>query len=72
MSKIIIHNNTNLPDKKAVSYILNVILQGKISETAGRKHYCYCCVYREEEISVTCINRGVDKNTFYIENENNS
>ena len=54
--KLIIENKTELPMKEVLSYVKTVIEQGKISETAKGKQYCF----------VTCFPDGItiyaDKN----------
>jgi hypothetical protein len=68
MGKIIIHNNSDLDDHKAVAKVLSVINDGLVSQTNGIKHYCHLTRF-DSGILICCVNRGKDKNTFYVERE---
>ena len=52
MSKIIIDNQADTSDRIAINLVLAVMSNGKISETAGVKHYCHHCQF--EDIHIAC------------------
>jgi len=66
MSKIIIHIRDDIEEEKAIAFVYDVIQNGKISETAGRKHYCHATVWHKSGHVVLVINRKEGLNTFYI------
>ena len=68
MSKIIIHNNSDLPDSIAIAKVLSVVNGGLVSETNGIKHYCHLTHFNSG-VLIECINRGENKNTFYVTGE---
>ena len=66
MSKIIIHIRDNISEERAIHYVQDVIKAGKISETAGRKHYCHATAWRKSGHAVLVINKKEGLNTFYV------
>mgnify|MGYP003652298547 CR=1 FL=1 len=69
MGKIIIHNPTTLSDSDALSRVVHCVNGGFVSRTNGIDHYCHISTYKDG-FGVYCLNRGKDKNTFYIFKEN--
>lgn len=44
-NKLIIHNYTNLNDLKVLSYIMNVVKNGKISKCKGKEQYSFITTF---------------------------
>ena len=57
MSKIIIHNYSDLEDYECVSFIRAVISEGKVSETKQGKQYCFVTTFKNG-IVVGCSRRN--------------
>ena len=68
MSKIIIHNQTELSDVDAIQHVLYVIGKGKVSETKRGKQYCFATVFTSG-IVVTCNRLGGETYTFHVKKE---
>ena len=49
MNKIIIHYGANIEPTLAISLVEKIIAKGRVSEAAGRKHYCWVTVFRTED-----------------------
>ena len=74
MSKLIIHNSTDLDDAEALEFIQEVVKEGKVSETFRGKQYCFATrLYRiGMKKSVMVISNKIkdkDTYTFYINYE---
>jgi len=60
MSKLIIDNCSTADDSVALMLVCKVLAEGKISETAGKKHHCHMSLYvgecegREANIAIYC------------------
>lgn len=59
-SKIIIHNETTLPDETVLTYIQTVVSGGLVSETKQGKQYCFVTTFKSGYV-VTCVRKN---NTF--------
>lgn len=66
MSKIIIHIKDDIDEAKAISFVHDVIQDGEVSETAGRKHYCHLTVWHKSGHAVSTSNRKEGLNTFHV------
>ena len=58
MSKIIIDNRSRLSDISAIRVVEKVIEKGKISQTAGVRHYCHHVEFVQPDfgfVQVECI-----------------
>lgn len=64
-SKIIIHNQTDLPDFIVLQYINKVVQKGKISETKKGKQYCFATIY-ESGYTVISSKNKTNTYTFWI------
>lgn len=62
MSKIIIHNDSELNDDSAVTYVMAVLRNGRISEEG--KSYCYGTVWQNGVQVFARRNKKSD--TFYV------
>lgn len=67
MSKIIIHNNTNLEDNEAMLYVNCVINQGKLSKTKQGEQYSFITTFKNGII--VSSGRKKDTYTFWIDKE---
>ena len=52
MSKIIIHNHTDLSDNEVLGYIKEVVEAGKISKTSKGEQYCFVTRFKIKGITV--------------------
>lgn len=73
MSKIIIHNDSGLPEYIVLDLVQQVVAGGKISGEAPYEQYCYGTRFTvgegrvEDKYMVSCkLNRRSGTNTFYI------
>lgn len=66
MSKIIIHNKTELSDEEAMKRVLMVIQNGKISQTKRGKQYCFATTFKSGEV-VICNKLREETYTFRVE-----
>ena len=66
MSKIIIYNKTELSDEEAITRVLMVIQEGKISQTKRGKQYCLATTFKSGEV-VICNKLREDTYTFRVE-----
>ena len=67
MSKIIIHNKTELSDEEVMQRVLMVIQEGKISKLKnGQSMYCRATVFKSG-IAVICDKLKGETYTFRIE-----
>ena len=66
MSKIIIHNKTELSDEEAMKRVLMVIQEGKISQTKRGKQYCLATTFKSGEV-IVCNKLREDTYTFRVE-----
>lgn len=68
MSKIIIHNKSNLSDTNAINYAWKVVLGGRISGDNDR--YCYCSVFARDNGDKIAVYAKKNKasDTFVVEN----
>lgn len=72
-NKIIIHNDTPLPDTAIIeNYILPIMKQGKISElTNGRKQYCFGVRFNSGIAIESYTNKEGTTDTFKVFLEDN-
>lgn len=67
MSKLIIHNRTNLSDLEALLYVKEVVKDGKCSETGKGKQYCFVTTFKDSKIQVIADRiKDRETHTFYI------
>ena len=67
MSKIIIHNKTELSDEEAMKRVLMVIQEGKISKLKnGQMMYCFATTFKSGEV-VICNKLREETYTFRVE-----
>ncbi len=66
MSKIIIHNQTELPDADILRRVLAVVDGGKVSETGAGEQYCFSSGFADG-VNVSCRRGyGTETQTFYV------
>ncbi len=63
MSKIIIQNDTNLPDKQVFSYVLQIMGMGRISN--NNTQYCYHTSFTNGIEVSSFLNKKSDKFVIY-------
>ncbi len=61
MSKIIVDNRTNVPDSDVLRRVLLVMAEGRISETAGKQHYCHMSTWKDGMVIYAGINAKSDR-----------
>lgn len=67
MSKLIIHNRTNLTDLEALSIVEEVVKEGKCSKSSRGEQYCWFVTFRNSKIQVaTTRAKGRETYTFYV------
>ena len=68
MNKLIIRNETNLSDEKAIKCVLDVIHLGRLSETYLGEQYCFLTRRWDMEIGIEIIvkKRRSGTETFYV------
>lgn len=67
MSKIIIHNNTDLSDEDALIYVTTIVRKGKISKVGDLEQYCFVVSFKNG--IVISSGRKNDTYTFWIDKE---
>lgn len=70
MSKLIIHNLTNLSDWDVLHYIIKVIQEGFVSETKNGKQYSFVTTFKNGYTVIANKNKQ-NTHTFWIYKENN-
>jgi hypothetical protein len=58
MSRIIINNNADIPDRVALDFAITVIHMGKISETNKVDHYCHATTIGDFTVWSTVTKSG--------------
>ena len=61
MEKIIIENRTDMLMRDAIYYVKHVISQGRISESAGKKQYCFVTTWKDGTVVYAHKNKGSDR-----------
>jgi len=69
MSKIIIDNRTDMPIQNAMRYVKHVIDEGKISETAKGKQYCFVTIWNDGVGVYSVKNKQSDKFIVFYESK---
>ena len=68
MSKIIIHNDTDMSDIEAMWYILEVLREGRVSNFG--KQDCYATRWSDGTVVLAGLNKNSDRFVVYKESEN--
>jgi len=61
MNKLIIDNQSDLSDTDALRYVLRVVDEGRISETAGRAQYCFVTAWKDGVVVYAMLNKKSDR-----------
>lgn len=61
MNKIIIDNRTSEPDDDVLLRVYAIISDGRVSETAGRAHYCHVTTWKDGMVIYAGINAKSDR-----------
>lgn len=65
VSKIIIHNDTDMSDIEAMWYILDVMREGRVSNFD--KQYCYATRWSDGTVVLAGLNKNSDRFVVYKE-----
>lgn len=70
ISKLIIHNQTDLSDLDVLLYIIKVVQGGLVSETRNGKQYCFATTFKDGYTVVASKNKQ-NTHTFWVYKDNN-
>ena len=63
--RIIINIESDITDERAIEIVASVVAMGRISESAGRAHYCHISTTRDD-LTVQSFKRTDTTDTFTI------